>query len=206
MMLAKLAAVFMAISMEMSETTIPNAGMLFLDTQAAIIRQGECLSPANLTQQPAEIGLVKPVQPLLMGIVQGDLVVFGGYCAAQFGKCLRPATGMVLGHDVEVGIGGQVLGNKSQNSLGFLKQPRHEHMADHQAGAGAAFRIHHQSADLALHLDKGLTHPLRVVGGTGTVAVSTKPNTKGQRVYPGRSWTPDRGSGLGFQQGASAWE
>lgn len=82
MMLAKLAAVFMAISMEMSETTIPNAGMLFLDTQAAIIRQGECLSPANLTQQPAEIGLVKPVQPLLMGIVQGGLIVTGGDCAA----------------------------------------------------------------------------------------------------------------------------
>lgn len=139
--------------------------MMFLDTQAAIIRQGECLSQAKLTQQPAKIGLIKPVQPLLMGRVQGGLIVTGGDGAAQFGKFTSPTTGMVLGHDVEVGIRGQVLGNKVQDRLGLLKQPRHEQMADHQAGAGATIRIHHQSADLALHLDEGRAHPLRVVGG-----------------------------------------
>lgn len=49
--------------------------MLFLDTQAVIIRQGECLLQTKLTQQPAEIRLVTPFQPLLMGRVQGGLTV-----------------------------------------------------------------------------------------------------------------------------------
>ncbi|HEY3189476.1 MAG TPA: hypothetical protein VGJ70_18460, partial [Solirubrobacteraceae bacterium] len=65
---------------------------------------------------------------------------------------LRSAGRVVLAHQVDVGVGAQIVGHESQHRLGFLDQTRHDQVADDQSAPRQALVVEYEVADLPAHL------------------------------------------------------
>ena len=69
----------------------------------------------------------------------------------------------VLGHDVDVGVGGEFLGEEAHDVGALVGVAGHDEVADEEAAFGEPFFVHLEGADLAVHLAHDLA------GGGGVV-------------------------------------
>lgn len=99
-----------------------------------------------------------------------SLSVFGaGDAAGDLRELFGAEDGHVLGHDVDVGVFGEILGDPFDDKFRFGDVVGHDEVTDHEAAAGDAIGADLEGADLAVHFEEGSLNRLGVIACTTEV-------------------------------------
>src|SRR5215211_2593718 len=120
-------------------------------------RQAASLPDAAGVEAEAELAGERERLLILLAVdAAGDLPVLA--VPADF------ARDVVLPHQVQVRARAELLRDEAEDRLGFIEQPGHDQVPEDETAPRHAAVIHHEIADLAVHLDDRLAGDVRIVG------------------------------------------